>query len=218
MTADELGRAGRPLTAEESERLARYVAGEMESGERMRIEQEILDDPALANALYSDANLRASIAAVDDVTRARMERESMRRGGARWLRIALPAAAVLLLVVVLPRFFPGDGTGQRRLRSPSVVPAPAPASSVEALFPAGSLDEPPPRFVWTNAPGATTYRLEVTDESGAVVFSAVTAETTLVFPAELAGRSGSDLSWRVVPADGSADREPSNSLRFRVGR
>ncbi len=216
----------RELTAEESERLSRYLAGELSPEERSRIEREILGDPGLAEALYADLSLKESIAAVDDVTRARARSESARpRFGARWLRVALPAAAIVVLAVLVPRFFEDEG-GTRRLRSPAPAerapakpaPAPSPAPSVVALFPTGSFDEPPSRFVWTRDSTATSYRIEILDESAAIVFSAETPETSLAFPsAALGGSAGKILSWRVVPLQGTAPRAPSKPLRFQFG-
>jgi hypothetical protein len=211
----------RALTEEESERLARYLAGDMSSEERRRTEHEILNDLGLAEALYSDVSLRESIAAVDDVTRARLRRERIgSAAGARWLRIALPAAAIVVLAALLPRFFQNDEDALRRLRSPFPAPSPIPAAppTISAVFPTGTFDEPPPRFTWTSDPTATSYRLEIADDSGAILFTAETAETTLVFPvAELGSRTGTVLSWRVVPIAGTTAREPSSSLRFQIG-
>jgi hypothetical protein len=223
--------AGSPLTVEETERMARYLGGELSQEERARWEREILADPRLADALYSDVNLRESIGgAADDVARARHRRDSTAAaGGARWLRIALPAAAVVLVALLVPRYFEKPGSapsapapeGERRLRSASPASPSSDGASaprVVALFPTGSFDEPPERFLWTKDRLATTYRLEISDESKTIVFSAETPDTTLDFPAaDLVGRAGAVLSWHVVPKSGATELQPSTSLQFRVG-
>jgi hypothetical protein len=181
------------LSPAEEERLSRYVAGEMEPGARARFEREVLADGRLAEALYADVSLAGAIgAAEDEVTRARARR-------AAWPRWGAAAAAVLVVALLVPRLLDTTPSG-RRLRSP----------------------EPPPsalRLAWPSSPQATSYRIEILDRGGAVVFSAETPDTSFVLPsAALSGRPRSALTWRSIPLAGATELAPPEARPLPPGR
>jgi hypothetical protein len=142
-----------------------------------------------------------------------------------FVAIAIAAAVIVAVALLAVRFFSGDGdqaaphapSTQRHSSGRSADKSDAPAAPhASAVFPTGSFDEVPPRFVWTRDPAATSYRLEVRNESDAVVYSFETADSTIAFPAELVAQKGI-LSWRVVPKSAAGDLAPSAPLRFQVG-
>jgi len=213
------------LSEEEALLLERYAAGALSPQERAELEERILASPALAEALYADESLRASledVALPARVISIESARERRKGGIAKLLRIALPVAAGALLVVMMPRFFRDSRPGEermptdepgRRLRSP-VQPS-TPSSTVVGLFPFGTFSTPPPQFIWTSDAKATAYLFELLDESGDVFFSTETTDTTLALPADHSSWSRI-ASWRVVPlANGSAGA-PSEPVRIRI--
>lgn len=129
----------------------------------------------------------------------------------RWAPTAgLIAAAAIVFVVALPlsRGSHPDARplDQRAASNPSAVPLVSPASAVGV--PRGSL-----RFTWRGA-AASTYRLIVTDSSGAEVYSRTTSDTTLAPPASLSLVPGARYFWFVdeLRPDGSSVSSQASSF------
>jgi hypothetical protein len=196
----------RPLSSDELDRLARYLAGGMSPAEQQAFEHAILEDPALAEALYSQSALAAHAPA----PAARViPLPARRRVSWRWT-IALPAAAALIAVLVLNvpgrlgRHAPPD-----TLRGTEAVP--------KLLAPVGALEQMPVRFTWTAAAGASTYRLVITDLAAKPLYEASTGDTSLEIAAGVLPATLSAARWRVVAYDEAGLELPIPAfVEFRV--
>lgn len=105
------------------------------------------------------------------------------------------AAAGILTIAFLPLL---RGGVRSRDQSP-VVRAPSSAPSrIETIAP---LDKQVlssvVAFTWRSVEGASTYRLTVTDSSGAAVFNAMTSDTSVTPPADVEIRRGASYLWYV---------------------
>lgn len=99
--------------------------------------------------------------------------------------------------------------------SPVVRTGPGPA--VRCLSPQGDLPRSPTRFVWTPAPGATAYRLDVLGPRDRLLFSRTTPETTVDLPAGAVDWNiEAGAVWTVTPIVGATDGEPSDPAVFRI--
>ncbi len=202
------------LTAEQEERLARWRAGEMSEAERATFEREMLASDALSEAAYREAGFDALVTpATAPVRHPARARTPLAWPKLAW-RVALPLAATVLAVWLLPPLMGPRGVrapaaGDDRLRGADGGPA--------LLAPVGSSDAAPARFVWTRDAGATNYRIEVFGPDGARVATGVTSDTTLDVGALDAPMPASG-EWRVVPvaADGS-ERVPSERAGWAAG-
>lgn len=112
----------------------------------------------------------------------------------RWIAIAIPAAAAAVALFVL---LPGQGTRPDGLatRGPgtegvrqfsAVMPAEKAPVSVDSLM-----------FLWQSEGPSAHYVLTVTDESGDVVWTAETSDTSLVLPRGVDLKSGNRYYWYV---------------------
>lgn len=202
------------LTAEQEERLARWRAGEMDAAERAAFERDVLGSDALAEAAYREAAFDAlaePAAASAPAPRA----AAPKRAGLAWpklaWRVALPVAATLLAVWMLPHL-----VGPRRASGPAPGDdlVRGEAAAVRLVVPAGAVDAAPTRFTWTRDPGAESYRVEIFDAEGTRVATAVTRDTTLdaaTLPAPAPGAG----DWRVVPiAPDGAERAASERVSW----
>ena len=225
------------LSEAQVRRLGKYLANRMEASEQRAFEDEILGDPMLSEALYAEVNLDASLheaaaAPSRHIISHRMAASIPRPArrarpwwAAGWLRLALPLAAVIAIVVVTPRLrrevFPGAGPSTssrertpRRLRSGTLR---APIASIRGLAPSGDLTEPPRSFVWTRDPLATGYRLEIFDTYGSRIFDAVSSDTTYSAAAvPISWTAVTSGSWRVTPLTQTGEGDPSPSISFRT--
>lgn len=61
------------------------------------------------------------------------------------------------------------------------------------------------RFVWTRVPTATSYQPEVLDDSGLVVWTQNTTDTTIVLPGSIILTPGTTYRWRVVARTETGD-------------
>lgn len=198
----------RSLTPDELDRLARYLAGSMDPAEQRSFEHAILEDPALADALYSQASLSARMPAAAPAPRV-MPMPVRTRAAWRWA-VAVPAAAALIAAVVLtvPARL-GRHAPTEILRGDEAVP--------RLLTPTGALERKPTRFTWTTAAGAVTYRLEVVDADAKPVFQTSTSDTSIELPQDALPATLTAARWRVVPLDESGLELPIPSwIEFTV--
>lgn len=160
--------AGDRLTPEQEEQLGRYRAGALPAAEREAFEREVLADPDLAEALYSELSL-------DAVATARPGRVVPLHGGMpprAWAAVAA-VAAVLVLAVLLPRAW-------RSAPSPGPDAMRGSGGGVALLSPVGEVPESPHGFRWRAVAGAADYRLEWFDAAGARLGTRLVADTALV--------------------------------------
>lgn len=205
---------------EKEQRLLAYLAGEMGPEEARATEKEILNDDALAELFYSLQGMD-TILTPDGPSEVRQSiggwpgRIPFSRRVLEWLRpprIWVPAAAALLITVLLvrPGGFLGNGDQAVRMRGLDIAPV--------ALIPAGDLPGPPERFVWRGSPNAARYRFRLFDGSARLVHEAVTSDTSLAVPEVLLKdlRAG---TWMVVAQDRKgAETQVSTPATFRVTR
>lgn len=172
--------------------VAAYVDGRLDAASRVAAESH----------LAACAGCRAELMEVS----ALVDRAPARLPGAPralWVGAVSVAAAAVLLVAVLPgarrtdpahapveRASSADEAPRVRIVSPAAAQAPAAA---------------PVQFIWHSQPGAT-YRVTITDASGAVVWSTATADTVATISNPGALRSGAQYNWFVdaLLPDGSA--------------
>ena len=191
------------VSPERQAKIEAFLRGTMPPEERRAFEEEIFRDRELANTVFEDLNVDAALEELREEAAP-----TTRRSWWRSPRVVVPlAAAATIAVAFLIRPVDDVGRPGSTLRSP--------AGEVRALSPAGEVSGRPGRLAWTGRPDAATYRVEIFDVSGAVVFQAETAETTLAWPAEadtlLLG------SWRVVPESAAGAELPaSRKVAFRI--
>lgn len=195
------------MSPSEDAKAQRYLHGEMSAEEQRAFEGEILENPRLANLIYEEANLDA---AFEDAKQARDTRrtEAITRGRKAWLPLLLAAAAVVAVVMLWD-----DGP------SPEEAPPLLRGNDTqfEAVSPRGDVTEPSIRFEWTADERAVSYRLEVMDETGRLVFEAESADTQLTVPVASLGDAFRRGSWRVVPRDDlDLERPATTAVDFRI--
>lgn len=206
-------------------RLAAYLAGAMSREERAAFEAETVSDPDLADELYAAQSLDAALedAAPDAATARERPREATVstapsatprrriRPERLWHRgawpVVLPLAAVVALVVLLPRWL-GDGP------PPADPVFRGEEAAITGLAPRGGVAELPDRFVWTSDSLAVRYRFELFDASGRLVHTAVVTDTVLTAASELFPAadllSGSAPFWLVTPLAADGREGPSS--------
>ena len=202
------------LTPEEAAELSAYLDGRTPPERRDELERKILASEHLADALYADVNLRATLEAY----RAAPPAAPRGRVVPMWARVALPLAAGVALLVLSPRLFgprraaeDSGFDGTPRFRSGTLSPAPA----VRGLAPTGNVNGEPV-FAWTRDPAADGYRLELLGAAGQVVFSATTAETSLAVPRASLPDPAAVSAWRVVARRAGADGAVSAATPLRL--
>lgn len=201
--------ADHPLTPEELEPLSRYLAGEMTPEEQRIFERRILEDPALAEAVYAQTALDPHLPVRGAAARRVVLRPERRAQPWRWA-FALPVAAAVIaaLVLTLPgrigRHVPPD-----QMRGAETVP--------RLREPAGTVDHLPARFAWSAAAGAVTYRLQIVAADSTTLFETTTADTLIDIPAGALPATLVSARWRVVPYDDAGLELPIPSYaEFRV--
>ena len=130
-------------------------------------------------------------------------------------RIWSTAAAAILVVVAGTLWAPSLG---RRNERPPVGPE-IRGTSIQAVSPVGVVSSPS-TFRWSSPVRATTYTLDVRDETDVVVYSTSVREEKAEFPPDLWDRlkPGVRYSWIVTARDRAGD-EITRSVPqpFRVG-
>jgi len=202
-----------------NERIERYLSGEMSEADRASFENEILDDPDLAGAIYKDAQVHAAVAAAAE--RKRQERveavestAATSRKRAWWKRPmfgwVVPAAAVVVITALalwnpIDRDFGGDVFRGAE-------------TSFVAVAPSGDLNDTPLIFTWTRHPQASQYRFELYDAQSVRVHTVVTTDTAVVLtsddiPAPASGH------WTTTPlGPNQSSVGPAAVSTFRVTR
>lgn len=199
---------------ERGARLEAYLAGALDETERAAFEAEALADPELADQLYAaeglDAALRGAISA-ETAAVVRPPASSWRRR--LWLA-ALPAAAVVTFLILMPRN--GLDSSLPTASTPVLRGDEAPT---RGLTPRGELTAAPDRFVWTSAAGAVRYRLELFDGGGRLLLTRVVGDTVFVVPptVPVAVADGDEPYWRVLPIAADGRELPASApVRFRL--
>ena len=207
----------RELSPEEEERLARYVAGTLEPLAREALERALLDDAALAEALYRQTGVEEwTRVAVQAPAPAEQPFVTRRRPAARrhtWFGVPRWALAAASLVVVV-------GTGlllSRTWQSQDSTFRSAP-SGVELFEPKGRVPQPPLVYRWSKVPSAALYRFQLVDEESGRSYRTVLADTLLEVrsvPGVTAPvRRG---AWKVTPILANGSELPSSPpIRFEA--
>ncbi len=93
------------------------------------------------------------------------------------------------------------------------------SGSVRLIGPSGNLAQPPDAFRWEAYPGAKSYRVEVMEVDGTVLWSTQTAENFAAPTPELKQKMhpGKALQWKVIALDASGNAIASSSQeKFQV--
>lgn len=132
----------------------------------------------------------------------------------RTLRFRIPLAIAATLVIAL--------LGRAVLRdNPSVDPMRGDTATPGTI----SLLAPPEeqaaadstRFMWTRVPAATSYQPELIDDSGIIVWTATTPDTSLSLPTNIILTPGRMYRWRVVARTEAGEvSSASRPLRVRL--
>ncbi len=140
---------------------------------------------------------------------ARLVRARARR---RWLVLVPLAAAAGVLLVVNP-FAPSSGR-----RAVERGGLPSSAGSVSTIAPAADAVLPLQRatFIWHGAAAAASYRLTVTNEVGDVVWTGLTADTTIIIPDRIRLVAGRAYAWYVDVLLPDGRSNASAVQRFRT--
>ena len=143
-----------------------------------------------------------------------MSQPAPARPGRRVLRFLVPAAAAAAAVALFA--VPGlrdGGDVTRGEGGPS-------ADAVSAVSVIGPLEGPVPgdalRFEWHAAGEEALYTLAVTDATGAVVWTAATADTTAALPPSVRLSPGSEYFWYVDAQLSSGETTTSGVQRFET--
>jgi hypothetical protein len=113
-----------------------------------------------------------------------------RRGHRRWFAVAgLIAAAALLVLVLRPAVAPSDPPSAIAIREGGS------SSTLTAYGPVGEAGGDSLRLVWAAAPGATVYRVTVSAVGGRALWSASTADTSVIVPDSARLETGMVYYW-----------------------
>jgi anti-sigma factor RsiW len=125
------------------------------------------------------------------VTRSRAPRSYVRP-------IAVLAAAAAVILVAIPSL-------KRTADTRDSMRASGDASPLLIYGPVGETRTIPVRFTWGAVPGALSYHLTVTTESGATVWSVSSSDTMMVAPQTVPLAPGNRYLWSVdaITADGT---------------
>ena len=190
--------------------IAGYLDGDLPAGDRRTAEAhldactscraELAAVGRLAHE-WDAAPAAAARAAAADPQRPRPHR--------RWPRAAtLGVLAAGLAGVLVARRAP-DPAGQPSSEGVAAVergtsqptPAPAPSGEIEVVAPTDTIAAASARFTWRPA-RADVYRLTLSADDGAPLWTGETTDTTLALPADVPLRAGARYFWHV---DGIAD-------------
>jgi len=198
--------------ADRDERLARYLAGDLDASGRRDVDEEILTDDAMAEAAYAALNLES---ALEEAGRARSSAPEATTPTRAWWRVQgwrtlLPlGAAVAAMLLLIPRMEPGGDGVPSTMRGDG-------AAGIQLLEPApdgGPVG--PTRFRWEAVEGASYYRVEILDDAGRLVTEEVVTEPRLDLTPDSPRPTLARGYWRVTAVDGRGrDLRGSSLTRF----
>lgn len=161
--------------SEISERLERYLSGELSAADRVAFEAEAMKDLNLAALIYKDLQVRSMISAASS-ERRRAEAPAApkaRTGIRRWVsmpivRWAVPAAALIVVAAIAlwPRVV-SQRSGVLR----------GPARHFSAVSPVGNVSGRPQKLVWTPHRDAIHYRVEILDVASRTRLTVIVTDT-----------------------------------------
>lgn len=127
----------------------------------------------------------------------------------RWNHVLLTSAiAAVLLISIIPTLM--DSRQDRQTRDLDESP------SLVARYPAGNLDLPPKRFVWSRVTGAMSYRITVSTPDGTTLWTSTVSDTIATPPRSVVSNSGTYL-WAVdaTMSDESVLSSALTEFRFK---
>jgi hypothetical protein len=180
--------------ASSDEQFERYIAGEMSAEECVAFEEEIIGTHALSDKLYADMSL---VVALESAAQARRERQARAAQEApRWyrqpLRWAVPLALAASLAILVIGRSPSGPEVPAVFRNASEAPV--------VLAPVGDIATSPRLFTWRYKASIAHYRFELFDPAATVLFSYVTADTSLALD-PLAVEIPDKGFWVLTPLD-----------------
>lgn len=169
----------------------------------------IADKARVENHLADCAECRENVTATRHLLDIDRSKRRQRRIGVSAL---LAAAAVIAFLVVNPQKFSLRPAGEDVMRASDA------GRALTAYGPLGELNRAPPRFVWGSAGVGATYRVSLTDETGAQLWSASTADTSAVIPDSVQFNNAAHYYWiaDALLTDGST--LSTRLQEFRVAR
>jgi hypothetical protein len=123
-----------------------------------------------------------------------------------YLATAVAAAAAILAVVLLPPYFRDAQPVNEPVRAaaPAGQPGGAPGIAIIAPTERATVEPASVAFAWRPQGSRTTYHLTLSDESGAVLWTTETTDTTAVLPNTVPLARNRTYYWYVdaLQADG----------------
>jgi hypothetical protein len=176
------------------EEMAAFIDDRLSGEERASVEARLARSPDLRAELIAATRIAAAV-----------EASTPRRSSA-WKATGLLAAAVAAVVIVA--VIPNANRGYR----PSAAPAERRVEAedggrVDLLAPvdAGAVPFASANFMWRSE-GDASYRVTITDDTGATIWTTLTTDTTAALPASVRLRAGNHYYWYVdaLRIDGSS--------------
>lgn len=185
--------------------IAALAEGTLEEAARAALLPHLAECPRCRRAVASVAR------ALADPGIAREVAAVTGAGRRRFLRVAIPAAAaaVLLLLFGWPRGLNEHGTEHRA--PPTATAVPVPIAPIGVVAGAGSLQ-------WTAVPGADRYRLTLSEASGRVVYESQVTDTMAVLPESVVLVPGYSYIWLVEARTGFDRWSTSRLVEFSIGK
>jgi hypothetical protein len=183
--------------------IAALAEGTLDAAARAAVLPHISGCPECRSAVASVALALADPALVREIRVLDGAKRS------RFYRIALPAAAAALLLVLVS---PGarDESG-RPHRSPTITGIPAP----RAMSPAGTVAQAQV-LEWTAVTDAERYRVTLFDDGGRVLFETQLRDTVVPLPDSIALVPGRSYLWKVEARTGFDRWAESKLVEFSI--
>ncbi len=178
------------------EEVAAYLSGGLSASDR----------EALHAHLAECRECRVQVTAAERLLRAHSRRPR------RLLAGALATAALLALVVLLPR----DGAGPARDRERDGEPGAVPKLEAVAPPEASTIRRNQLAFTWRTQPGDPLYRITITTSSGEAVWTRDTGDTTATPPDTLRLTPGAQYFWYVDALDAAGSSITSGPRTVRI--
>ena len=201
-------------TAEQQDQLADYLAGKLTPEQRRKLERKILDDPIQAESLFGQLGVQAILERQKTASQATSATRSPRRASrARLMKIALPLAAGIAMVLVLSPW-----KDRESVDAPSVFRSGN--LNVEGYSPQGELDGVPGVFRWPGDIQVTRYRFELYDSQARLVHQTLVDATEYALPADVAAQlQPGEAFWKAIPlSERDVSEQEVPLVRFSVRR